>query len=100
MQITKLIENGTLTLKLDGWLDTSSSPALGEEIEQISDVTEIVFDFDLVEYISSSGLRQVAAANKKAKDIGASFRLINVGSEVMNIFKLTGIDRKITISGK
>lgn len=100
MTIEKLNNNGEITLKLDGWLDTVSSPQLGEEIEKIDNAKSIILDFEKVEYIASSGLRQVVSCHKKAKEMNAKFCVINVCEEAMNIFTLTGLDKKIEIKAK
>ena len=97
MNITKTVENGTITLCPEGWLDTASSPELGEVVDAITGATSLVLDFDLVEYMSSAGLRQVIATHKKAKSLGASFSIINVCPTVMSIFKMTNIDKKLDI---
>ena len=98
MIITKESSENKVTLLLDGWLDTEAAPLLGNEIEKIENVREIVIDFDKVEYMSSSGLRQVIAAHKVAKEQGAALNLVNVHPEVMNIFEFTGLDKKISIA--
>lgn len=100
MVITESIENGNLTFKLEGWLDTVSSPMLGEKVEAVDEASSIVLDFDLVEYMSSAGLRQVLATHKKAKSLGASFSVVNVCPAVMSIFKMTNIDKKLDIKTK
>ncbi len=100
MKITKETDNGKITLKLDGWLDAVSSPELGAEIDKIEAAEEIIIDFDKVEYIASSGLRQVVAAHQRAKEIGAALSVINACTEVMSIFKLTGLDKKLKIAEK
>lgn len=98
MTITTENNNGTITFKLDGWLDAVSSPELGAEVDKIEKAEKIIFDFEKVEYIASSGLRQVVAAHLKAKEMKAEFSVINAGTEVMSIFKLTGLDKKLSIS--
>lgn len=100
MNISKTVENGKVTIKPDGWLDMASSPELGSVIESVEEAESIVLDFENVEYMSSAGLRQVIAANKKAKSLNAEFEVVNVGTEVMNIFKMTVIDKKINIKEK
>lgn len=97
MNITKENNGNQVILLLDGWLDTESAPVLGEEIEKIEGVGELVIDLDKVEYMSSAGLRQIIAAHKKAKEQNALFTVINVHSEVMSIFALTGLDKKLSI---
>lgn len=100
MKISKSIENGIVTFSPQGWLDTVSSPELGEMVDAVTEASGLVLDFDLVEYMSSAGLRQVVASHKKAKSLDASFAVINVCPTVMSIFKMTNIDKKLDIRAK
>lgn len=100
MKISKSIENGTVTLSPEGWLDTATSPELGEMVDGVTEASTLVLDFDLVEYMSSAGLRQVLAAHKKAKSLNAAFAVRNVCPTVMSIFKMTNIDKKLDIEAK
>lgn len=97
MTIHQMNENGTVTLQPEGWLDTITSPEPGSVIDAIDAAEILVLDFEKVEYMSSAGLRQVVTANNKAKSLNADFRVINVVPSVMNIFKMTGIDKKLDI---
>lgn len=98
MKISKNIDNGKATLFVEGWLDTQSSPELGREVEAISGIQSLVFDFEKLEYISSSGLREVVSAYKKMKADGGTISIVHVNSEVMDVFRLTGLDKKLDIS--
>ena len=98
MTITKTNEDGKITLKLDGWLDTLSSPELGKAVEELTEAKELILDFENVEYIASSGLRQVVVCHRKAKELGADFSIVRVNTETMSIFQLTGLDKKLTIT--
>lgn len=100
MLYTKEENNGNIVFKLEGWLDTLSSPELGKAFEEIKEAKSIVLDFDKVEYMASAGLRQVVSCFKIAKELGASFKVINAGKETMAIFKLTEINKKIEIIEK
>ncbi len=100
MNIQKRENEGTVTLKLSGWLDTLSAPELGKAVEELGVPKALVLDFDEVEYIASSGLRQVVACYQKAKETNTDFSVVNVGSTVMSIFTLTGLDKKIRITAK
>lgn len=65
MTINKKLEAAKLELLLEGRLDTTTSPMLEAELKQsIEGVTELVFDFEKLEYISSAGLRILLAAQK------------------------------------
>lgn len=100
MTIEKVIEKDAITLKLEGWLDTFTSPELAATIDELEKTPAIVLDFDRLEYISSAGLRQVVACKKKADSLGAAFSIVNAGKEVFSIFSLTGIDKKLSITTK
>ncbi len=100
MEITKTENEGIVTFKLNGWLDTASSPQLGEAIDSVTSAAAITLDFADVEYMASAGLRQVVACHRKAKELDAVFSVINVGNKVMSIFELTGIDKKISLTKK
>lgn len=100
MTITTQKQDDQITLQLDGWLDTLSSPELGAAVDSITAASAIILDFGKVEYIASSGVRQVVACHRKAKELGAAFSVVKVGTEVMSILQLTGLDKKITIVGK
>lgn len=97
MEIVSKTEGNKVTMEITGWLDTQTSPQLGEELSKLDDsVTSLVFDFAKLEYISSAGLRQVISAYKKmaGKD---GFKIINFSDEVFDVFRLTGFDQKIQI---
>lgn len=100
MTITRIDRDDQITLKLDGWLDTLSSPELGKAVDSIEAASAITLDFENVEYIASSGLRQVIACHRRAKEMGAAFSVINANTETLNIFRMTGIDKKINIQEK
>lgn len=97
MTINKISEGEKLTLAISGRLDTNSSPRLEAELRQsVGGVTELVFDFSEVEYISSAGLRVLLAAQKVMNHQG-SMKLIGVSDEVMEVFEITGFADILTI---
>ncbi|CDC62706.1 stage II sporulation protein [Clostridium sp. CAG:448] len=97
MTINKISEGSRLTIVIEGRLDTNSSPKLEAELRQsVSGVTELVFDFSGVEYISSAGLRVLLAAQKVMNRQG-SMRLVGVSAEVMEVFEITGFADILTI---
>ena len=97
MTINKISEGSRLTIVIEGRLDTNSSPKLEAELRQsVSGVTELVFDFSGVEYISSAGLRILLAAQKVMNRQG-SMRLVGVSAEVMEVFEITGFADILTI---
>ena len=91
MNIEKKLDNGRLTLKVDGRLDTNTSPDL-EEAVKLDGVTEIVFDFAGLEYVSSAGLRILMAAQKAMMACGGKMSVRNPNDIVKGVFEITGMD--------
>ena len=55
MEIVSKTEGNKVTMEITGWLDTQTSPQLGEELSKLDDsVTSLVFDFAKLAYISSA----------------------------------------------
>ncbi len=96
MEIKPSTEGSVTTLALEGWLDTTSATELADAIDNIDDTcTELILDFAALEYISSSGLRQVVSAWKK---MGGNLRVINVKPDVLQVFHMAGFDQRLNIS--
>ena len=98
MKITRNDHDGQVTLSLEGWLDTLAAPELGAAVEAITAADAIILDFEKVEYLASSGLRQIVATHRKAKEMDADFKVIRVSEKIMNIIQMTGLEKKINIS--
>ncbi len=95
MTITKQINENVATILLEGWLDTQTSPQFGEVLNGLEkDVTSLVLDFEKLEYISSAGLRQIVTAYKKMR---GDMKIVHVSKEIMEVFKMTGFDKKLNI---
>ncbi len=96
MKIEKKLENGCLTLKVEGRLDTNSSPELEAELK-LDGVTEILFDFTSLEYISSAGLRVLMGAQKAMIVVGGKMSIKNPNEMVKSVFDITGMSSIFTI---
>ena len=97
LNIKKESANGIGTIRLEGRLDTTTSPMLEEELKAfVPDLKELIFDFKQLEYISSAGLRVLLSAQKVMQKQG-SMKLINVREEVNEIFEVTGFSDILTI---
>ena len=97
MNIEKKLEGTTLTIALEGRLDTTTSPDLEETLASSLDgVTELVFDFAKLDYLSSAGLRVLLSAQKRMNKQG-SMKLVHVNDAVKEIFDITGFADFLTI---
>lgn len=93
MEIRKTINDDEATLSVEGWLDTQAAPQMKEALDELEgDITSLVLDFGGLEYISSSGIREVVSAYKK---MDGAVVIRNVSPGIMSTFKATGLDKKI-----
>ena len=91
MEISKVNEGSKLTIALDGRLDTITSQQLEKELRtSINGITELVFDFEKLTYITSAGLRVVSAAQKVMNKQG-SLVIRNTQPDVREVFDVTGL---------
>lgn len=98
MNISMSKNASALTVKLEGRLDTSTSPVFEKSLqENLNSVREIVMDFAGIEYISSAGLRVLLSAQKHMNAAGGSMKLLNVNESVMEVFDITGFADILTI---
>ena len=97
MTITKNLSGTTLTVAVEGRLDTITAPELETTLKSSLDgVTELIIDIEKLDYISSAGLRVLLSAQKTMNAQG-SMRVINVGESIMEIFEVTGFSDVLTI---
>lgn len=97
LNIEKKIDNDKACFSLTGRLDTLTSPELESELTGIIDgLTDLVLDFEELEYVSSAGMRVLLAAQKKMNDLG-TMTVKHVRQEIMDTFEMTGFDEILTI---
>ena len=59
-----------------------------------AEVDTLTIDMAKTEYISSSGMRQIVSAHKK---MNGNFTLRNVSTDVLDVLRLTGLDKRIHV---
>ena len=97
MNIIKKQDGTTLTVALEGRLDTVTSPQLeGELRTAVNGVSELVMDLSSLDYVSSAGLRVLLSAQKVMNKQGG-MTIRNVKPEIMEIFEVTGFVDILTI---
>lgn len=96
MNIKKTAEGTTLSIALEGRLDTSTAPQLEAEVKSLEGVTELNLDFAQLEYLSSAGLRVILAAQKVMNKQGKMV-IRHVNATIMEVFEVTGFVDILTI---
>ena len=90
MNIIQTINGKSLTIALEGQLDSTTAPELEAIIRKsLQGIEELVFDFSALEYLSSAGLR-ILLVSKKIMDKQGKMILKGVREEVMEVFDITG----------
>lgn len=85
-------ENGSITVKLAGRLDTPAAQEIAQEMGALVDEAAevIVLDCSELDYISSSGLRLFLVLRKSAADKGGKVIVQNISDSIRNVFMMTG----------
>ena len=97
LNITKKSEGTTLEVALEGRLDTTTAPQLEAELKSdLPGVTNLIMDFEKLEYISSAGLRVLLSAQKIMNKQG-EIKLIHVSDVINEIFEVTGFSDILNI---
>ena len=97
MTIDKKVNGTAKEIAIEGRLDTMTSPQLEEELKTSLDgITDLTFDFEKLEYISSAGLRVLLSAQKTMNKQG-TMKIVHVSEPVMDVFDVTGFVDILTI---
>lgn len=94
MEINYYAENKMLVLKITEEIDECSVKNIRRradyEIERFMP-DEVIFDFDRVTFMDSSGIGMVIGRYKKANIVGAKIGMANLSEEVRKIFTMSGV---------
>ena len=97
LNISKNLDDTKLTVQLEGRLDTTTAPQLEESMkESINGVTELIMDFEKLEYISSAGLSVLLSCQKIMSKQG-SMKVVHVSDLIKEISEVTGFIDILTI---
>ena len=97
LNITKNANGNALKIILEGRLDTTTAPQLEAQLQDaLGSVTDLKFDLEKLEYISSAGLR-VLLASQKIMNKQGTMVISNASAEVKEIFDVPGFSDMLTI---
>jgi anti-anti-sigma factor len=100
MEITQRVEGDVTVVQPDGRIDTLAAEQLDEVLQGIvaGGSDKIVVDMSKVEYISSAGLRSLAAILVKCRDEGGDMKLAALNERVTRVFKIIGFDLLMSVA--
>ena len=96
MDITYRVDKDILYIAVEGRIDASNAAAAEEKIFSIKKENpgkHTVLDADKLEYISSAGLRVILKLRKEEPKLA----IINVASDVYEVFDMTGFTDMVTV---
>ena len=97
MELKKEVNGSSLTITLDGRLDTTTAPQLEAEVSGgLNGITDLVIDMAKLVYVSSAGLRVLLKAQKIMNKQG-KMTVKNASQEIKEIFEVTGFDELLNI---
>lgn len=89
-------ENDLLTVFPEGRIDSTNADAISIETEKILSEnahTDVIFDIDKLDYISSTGLRLIL----KVRKAEPTLKIINASTDVYEILDMTGFTEMIPV---
>ena len=99
MEIIETKENDISIFKLDGRLDSNTSPTLEKKLAGAmeSGAIYMIIDFENLDYISSAGLRIILKTTKDLKRSEGSIVLCAMQDYVKEVFEIAGFDSFLPI---
>ncbi len=89
MEINKLV-----IFNLCGKLDSNTAEEVKEKIMPLlAEDTNLIFNLEECDYVSSAGLRILVIAAKKMKTFDKDCVIFGLSDEVKKVFKFTGFDK-------
>ncbi|MDC7293977.1 MULTISPECIES: STAS domain-containing protein [unclassified Butyrivibrio] len=98
LNIKKDIVGNTITVALEGILDSQTSPDLDAALmNDLAAAGEVIFDFSSLEYLTSAGLRVILKVQQAMEKAQGRMVIKNVPKDVMDVFNATGFAALLNI---
>jgi len=94
LNITTLLKRGVLIVRVEGELDMHVANKFREIVDkalETSGVKHILFNFEAVDFIDSSGLGVILGRYKKINAAGGKVLVAHIQPQVIQIFELSGL---------
>ena len=94
MNITTFLKRGVLIVRVEGELDMHVADKFRQIVDnalETSGVKHILFNFEAVKFIDSSGLGVILGRYKKINAASGKVLVAHIQPQVMQIFELSGL---------
>ncbi|MDA7979158.1 MAG: STAS domain-containing protein [Pirellulales bacterium] len=81
-------------------LDEANIQQIGGELYALAEddsISKLLLNFSNVEFLSSAALGKLITLDKKSKTKGSVLKLSNIKDEIMEVFRITRLDRVFDI---
>ena len=94
MKITQRVEGDVIVFLPEGRIDTQAATDMDEAVQSAVSAGKhnMVVDMSEVDYISSAGLRALAAVLVKSRAEGGDMKLAALNARVTRVFRIIGFD--------
>ena len=92
-------EGDITVVEIAGKLNTGASPEAEGFVNDLIDegATKILFNFEELDFISSTGLRVILATGKKLTAIGGKLVLCSPNHTVSDVFRMSGFNQMFNV---
>ena len=98
MELHVTADNETASIAVEGKLTVQTAPELEVAIGNLdATVTKLDIDLAKTDYVSSAGLRVLAAAEKLMDARGGEMHLLHPSPKVYEVFSMTGLNKVLSI---
>ena len=101
MNITQRVEGDVTVFVPEGRIDTLAADEMDQALQAAvaGGSHNIVVDMSGVDYISSAGLRSLAAVLVRCRDEGGDMKLAALNKRVTRVFNIIGFDLLMSLHG-
>lgn len=95
MQLTHVVDGTVHVTRIEGRLDSMTSPELESALQAVLDggVSKLLLDCDGMAYVSSMGLRVFMVAGKLLAARGGTLAFANLNPQNSHIFEITSLSK-------
>jgi anti-sigma B factor antagonist len=97
---TRVVDDATRALRVQGEVDVYTAPRLAEAIREAArdgGVRRLLVLLSDVEYMDSTGLSVLIQGNALLHEAGGAFVLVGPRPRIARLFEITGLNSRLTI---
>jgi anti-sigma B factor antagonist len=100
LEFESVVLHGNAVIRLRGELDLDTADRFGEATQLVyaAGVPTLLVDLSELDFIDSSGLREVVVAHRRQVEIGGGVVLHAPNDRVRRVLEIVGLDQVLTIT--